>query len=53
MNNLLQYLLKAFPNKLPDHEVTPYELGVLVGQQEVVSKIIQKAKLEEKELEDK
>ncbi|MCD6320113.1 MAG: hypothetical protein J7M03_05470 [Candidatus Desulfofervidaceae bacterium] len=53
MNNLLQYLNKAFPNILPDHELTAYELGVLVGQQEVVSKIIQKAKLEDKKLEDK
>ena len=53
MNNLLTYLLKAFPNKLPEDEVTPYELGVLVGQQEVVSKIIQKAKLEEQKMEDK
>ena len=53
MNNLLQYLLKAFPNILPDSEVSPYELGVLVGQQEVVSKIIQKAKLEEVEMKEK
>lgn len=37
---LIKKLQDDFPNKLPKHEITPYELGRLVGQQEVIEKLI-------------
>lgn len=37
---LIRKLQDDFPNKLPKCEITPYELGRLVGQQEVIEKLI-------------
>ena len=33
---LLQKIQERFPNQLPKTEVSTYELGTLVGQQEVI-----------------
>lgn len=37
---LIKKLKDDFPNQLPKTEVTPFELGRLVGQQEVIEKLI-------------
>jgi len=36
---LRQELISLFPDKLPRTELTPYQLGVLAGQQQVLDKI--------------
>lgn len=34
---LMDYLLSTFPDKLPKTVVSPDQLGILVGQQEVIN----------------
>ena len=46
---IMDYLSEAFPNRLPMGEVTSYELGVLVGQQELIEKLKLKLEYTEKE----
>lgn len=36
---LIQALATLFPDRLPRTEMTPFELGVLVGQQRVIDRI--------------
>jgi hypothetical protein len=38
---LLAQLKQAFPDKLPRHEASPFELGRLLGQQDVIDKVAQ------------
>lgn len=45
---LLEYLQRSFPNKLPDNPVSPEQLGVLVGQQKVINHLQAQLKLQEK-----
>lgn len=35
--DLLDYLQRAFPNKLPEHYVSAEQLGTLQGQQKVIN----------------
>lgn len=52
--HIMKYLEEAFPNKLPLVEHSPFEMGVLIGQQELINKL--KIKLDiikDKEMEDK
>ena len=51
----MQKILERYPNQLPKKEINSYDLGVLVGQQEVVDFILSLTKLdvEEKELKEK
>ncbi len=39
-DELIRELKKDFPNKLPKAEITPFELGKLIGHQEVIEKLI-------------
>lgn len=39
-DELIMKLKDDFPNQLPKKEITPFELGKLVGQQEVIDKLI-------------
>ena len=36
IDKVIDDCLEKYPNRLPDKEITPYELGILIGQQEVV-----------------
>ena len=36
---LINKLKKDFPNKLPKKEISAYELGFLIGQQSIISKL--------------
>lgn len=36
---LIKALSRDFPDTLPRSEITPYELGVRVGQQQVIDKL--------------
>ena len=36
---LINKLKKDFPNKLPEKEISAYELGFLIGQQSIISKL--------------
>ena len=37
LNKLIELLEKSFPNKLPYEEISSYELGVLIGQQDIIN----------------
>lgn len=37
---LIQVLQRDFPNKLPQKEISAFELGRLLGQQDVINKLI-------------
>ena len=37
--SIIDALLEDFPNALPTHEVTPFEFGRLIGQQEIIRKL--------------
>lgn len=37
LEKLIEELLLRYSDKLPDKELTSYELGVLVGQQKVIN----------------
>lgn len=39
LEELLDNLVKRYPNRLPTKEVTSYELGTLVGNQEIIKYI--------------
>lgn len=39
-DELIMKLKDDFPNQLPKKEITPFELGKLIGQQEVIDKLI-------------
>lgn len=49
MNDIqvLQWLNTLYPDNLPTKELTPYQLGVLVGQREVIEQLKVKFKIEE------
>lgn len=52
----MQKLEERFPNRLPKKEISSYELGSLVGQQDVIDYLKTLLKLyeeEDGELEDK
>lgn len=38
-NKLLECLIRDFPNELPNHYVNDFQLGVLIGQQQVIDKL--------------
>lgn len=38
-DSLIQALELTYPNVLPTKEVSPYELGILVGEQRVIAKL--------------
>ena len=38
-DELIYKLKQDFPNELPKNEVTPFELGRLIGQQQVIEKL--------------
>ena len=51
---ILKFLDEAFPDRLPLDYVSDFELGVLVGQQQLISLLKQKLEIaEEKEQEIK
>lgn len=37
---LIEVLKRDYPNKLPDRDISAFELGRLIGQQDVVDKLI-------------
>ena len=39
-DELIEVLKRDFPNTLPKKELSPFELGKLVGHQEVIEKLI-------------
>ncbi len=45
---LIEVLKRDYPNTLPKKEVSPFELGRLIGQQEVVDKLIFEKEFNEK-----
>lgn len=45
---LINRLKKDFPNKLPEKEISAYDLGFLIGQQSIINKL----EFEMKEQED-
>lgn len=45
-NEIVQFLDKKFPDQLPIKEISSYELGVLVGQQQVIKDLKAKLKYE-------
>lgn len=49
---ILQYLEEAYPDKLPLVQVSEFELGVLVGQQELISKLKHKLRITEEQEEE-
>lgn len=48
-DSLIECLYRDFPNILPRKELTPFELGRLIGQQDIIDKIKFETKEEEKE----
>lgn len=53
-NYILELVLKAYPDKLPLNEIDSFELGRLMGQQDVVKYMKEKLKVTiEKEQEIK
>lgn len=38
-DNLIKALELTYPNTLPTKEISPYELGILIGQQRVIDKL--------------
>lgn len=38
-NKLIEKLIDDFPNKLPDKQISEYELGFLIGQQSIIKKL--------------
>jgi len=51
-NFILQWLEQKFPDRLPNAYVTDFELGVLVGNRQVVEDLKIKLKIEEEVEED-
>ena len=45
--NIVTNLEEAYPNRLPYKEVSPFELGRLIGHQEVVNHIKERLRYEE------
>lgn len=49
-DKLLECLMIDFPNQLPTNYVDKYELGILIGQQQVINKLkVEKAYNENEE----
>lgn len=48
MKELIRWLEESFPNRLPYKEINSFELGILVGQQQLIEKLKLKLELEEK-----
>jgi len=46
-SNVIHWLEIKFPNHLPIKKVSEYELGILVGQQQVIEDLKVKLKIEE------
>ena len=44
---ILNWMNSAYPNKLPRDNVSPFELGVLIGQQQLIEQLKIKLKIEE------
>lgn len=44
---ILQFLTTKFPNKLPFEKISEFDLGVLVGQQQVIEDLKVKLKYED------
>lgn len=49
-NKLLECLIRDFPNELPNHYVNDFQLGVLIGQQQVIDKLKTEKKFNEEDL---
>ena len=49
---ILKFLDEAFPDKLPLDYVNDYELGVLVGQQQLINLLKQKLEIAEEKEEE-
>jgi hypothetical protein len=39
-DTLIEALRNTFPNTLPEHYISDFDLGVLVGEQKVINKLI-------------
>lgn len=52
-DKLIECLKKDFPNQLPKMKISEFELGILVGNQQVIDKLIyEKERNENRDLED-
>lgn len=38
-DKLIECLVKDYPNKLPESEISAFELGILIGQQNIINKL--------------
>ncbi len=38
-DKLIESLERDFPNKLPENYINDYELGILIGQQNIINKL--------------
>lgn len=45
---LINKLMGDFPNKLPTDKISEFELGVLIGQQRVITKLINEKQYNER-----
>lgn len=51
-DKLIEALNTDFPNELPKEYVTEFELGILLGQRQVIDKLICEKEYNEKESEE-
>ena len=47
-NLIIEWLEKMFPDRLPFNKVDDYELGVLIGQRQLIEQLKVKLKVAEK-----
>lgn len=46
-DELINCLFKDFPNQLPEKEISEFELGRLIGQQDIINKLIREKEYNE------
>lgn len=50
-NKLIKRLKEDYPNKLPDKQVSDFELGRLVGRQDIIDKLVHEKEYSESNFE--
>jgi len=51
-NILIESLERDFPNKLPEKQISDYDLGFLIGQQDIINKLKFEQKYIQNEITD-
>lgn len=51
-NELIECLKNSFPNQLPTEYISDFELGVLIGEQKVIDKMIAEKDYNENEYKE-